>query len=178
MSRGFSLIEILLTATISSLVMVASIAAYSGYESRQKIEQSARTIEADIRFAQSQALAGVKPSGCTNTLLGWYIKPDGNSYTINVRCQQQPVQVVKDVSLASDVSVTGSTIIFLPVNDGVGTINTSGEISKMTSATDLVVKKTGSDVNTNIQISPKGNIVVESNTTALSPTPVSRGKPR
>ena len=143
MKKGFTFIELIVVIALLLLLSAAMIVNYNSYTNRERIRQAGLTLKSDLRFAASKANSGIKPSGCSTTILLSYdvsfIKnclPEGVScYTITPRCSdpdglilanQMTVKFPKEVSLQSD----NETIHFLPLSAGVSfdTGNDSTEI--------------------------------------------------
>src|SRR5438552_16993434 len=77
LNAGFTLIEVLVSIGIIGVLLGLTIPSYTAFKTNQELTQAAQTLKSNLRFAQSQALAGVKPSDCTTdttmTLVGWYL---------------------------------------------------------------------------------------------------------
>jgi prepilin-type N-terminal cleavage/methylation domain-containing protein len=126
--RGFSLIELLLVIAIMAIVSSFAFAGYSGFQARQEVQQAAETLASNMRFAQSQAFAGVKPpSACAadDTLKGWYIQPNSSGYSIGFLCKKEGPNVIpltdSSVSFSNNISIEPEEgfIIFQAANKGV-----------------------------------------------------------
>lgn len=130
--RGFTLIELLIAIAIAATLMSLAIPSYRTFAARQERNQAAKTLATDFRFAQSQALGGVKiPSNCTpaTPLIGWYVRfvQGDSSYTIVARCQGVSEQIVRTVLLPIGIvisSVSGSNpsdteVLFQPIKKSV-----------------------------------------------------------
>lgn len=140
-SLGYSLIELLITITIASLILSISVAGYNNFQKSRQVKEVTLTLQSDLRFAQSQAFGGVKPTGVCNgitqSLYGWVFTATNadlttnkaGGYSIAPRCIDvtvSPVQITdgpsaKTVSFPSGVTMTwnpGYCVVFLSVNRG------------------------------------------------------------
>ena len=156
---GFTLIEVLISIAILSVIMGVSVNSYRDFQAGQELEQAAQTLRTNLRFAQSQAFGGVKPTACTTTLIGWYARTQNGStqYTINYRCgdgskgevrqheQYRAVKLVQDMTI---VVSPNRDILFQPVNrDTVFLANAEMEDPPFSAGTDFVItlRKNGKD---------------------------------
>lgn len=119
--RGLTLIELLITIAIASGFFALAIPAYRTFQAGQELEQAAKTLAVNLRFAQNQSLSGVKPCGAAE-LTGWYITfqtaSSPRSYTINARCDTS-LAVVRKIVLPARLTLSvspGSDILFQPLN--------------------------------------------------------------
>jgi len=88
-SAGFTIIELVVVMSILVILFGLALPSYRDFQAGQALAQATQTLKADLRFAQSQALAGVKPNsscGPTDVLRGWFIQFQESSYSIYVRC--------------------------------------------------------------------------------------------
>ncbi len=107
---GFSFLELLIVMVTMSLLFSIGFANYRDYQQRQALINATRIVKGDLRFAQEQALAGIKPAGC-GTLNGYKLQDsDAKDYSIIANCDANVDYVVKSLSL-SDKS---PTISFVP----------------------------------------------------------------
>lgn len=121
--NGFTLLEIIITISITSILFVLAIPSYRGFQANQELIQAKDNLKSDLRFAQSQALAGIKAPSCgaATKLVGWYIRRIAvNSYGIYARCVGQS-SLIKQVNLptGTTVSIPGNIhILFRPTDVG------------------------------------------------------------
>jgi len=91
LSKGFSLIELLIVVSIISILSVIGVASYINFSRSQTVTQAARKIVQDMRLAQSLANNNQKPepnvcfNGC-KTLDGYTFSLDNGSYTLFANC--------------------------------------------------------------------------------------------
>lgn len=136
--KGFTLIELLITISIAAIILGISVSSYRDFQAKQELIQAAKTALTNIRLAQSQGYAGVKPSaGCTE-LNGWYFqRNNATTYETGSHCKPGAVQGhEKSYSLPRNITVAvtsgPSCILFRTVNRGVGTCSDSPSASGMT----------------------------------------------
>lgn len=65
-TNGFTLIEILLVFSIIAIISVASIFAYSSYNTKQQINNSSQDLLVLVHTAKAKAQAQISPSTCTS----------------------------------------------------------------------------------------------------------------
>lgn len=102
--NGFTLIELLVTIAILALLVSGLLASYNNYNQSQSVRQNAQSVKANVRLAQSRALAGVKPaSGCTE-LVGYTMSFTVNAYSFQARCSEGLVGSITQLTLSQAVS--------------------------------------------------------------------------
>lgn len=83
---GYTLIELIIVIAIMSLLVGVGVAGYRDFSRRQDVQNSARTLIADLRVAQGAANSGEKPTGC-NALNGVVVDvTSATSYTLCYAC--------------------------------------------------------------------------------------------
>lgn len=111
--RGFTLIELVVSVGIALALMGTVIVNYNGYNDRQNLKQAALTLKNDLRFAQSKALSGQKPSADCTELIGWTVTFASDSYAIQAQCNPEGLQgSITTVTLPTGVNIN-------PVNEAV-----------------------------------------------------------
>lgn len=123
MPKGFTLIELVLVIAIVGILAGLGIPSYGSFKKNQELEQAAATLENNLRFAQSQASSGVKPSGCgiNDELVGWYAKVQANRYDVYFRCGLSST-LNKSVILPTAITASQSLsadIVFQPIGKDV-----------------------------------------------------------
>lgn len=115
---GFTLIELLVTISIMGILFSVGIAAYNQFNRKQIVVQAAKTFKNDLRLAQSKALAGEKPTGCTNSLNGYQVSFSSDSYSLSAICSASVL--VKTVPLPQNVTFSSvpSSILFRVLAQG------------------------------------------------------------
>lgn len=107
---GYTLIEILVVLTIIGLLFNFGYVNFRDFSRRQAVVGAAKTIQGDLRLAQSDATTGQKPSdgSCDlpKTLDGYsfYVIPP-SEYKIEANCGATTT-VIKDVNLTSGITIS------------------------------------------------------------------------
>lgn len=123
-NRGYTLIELLIVLFIMAVLLGTAVMSYRDFNRRQVVTSAVRQIRADLRLAQSEALAGRKPAGCdtsTRTLNSYsFRRVSASSYAIEATCgnpdQTFPVRVS---DLPGGISIDNfNTIFFKTIGDG------------------------------------------------------------
>lgn len=134
-SPGFTLVELLVAITIMSLLMTFGIASYNNFARSQTLRNAALELKTNLRFAQNQALAGVKDSSCgTNELVGWYMHftVSSSSYNLNIKCQDTTAYVRQTYHLSSGITVksisAGRDVLFKPLVGVIFTDNANANV--------------------------------------------------
>lgn len=120
-TSGFSLIELLISISIIAMLVYGVISGYERYSVRQKLQQTSQNFINDLRFAENQALSGVKPSGCT-ILTGYQVSFTQNTYTTRAKCSPEGlVGTISSVSLPTGLTFdpVPSSIIFGVLTGGI-----------------------------------------------------------
>lgn len=152
-SRGYTLIEILIALSITALIFGLGYVGYRDFSRRQLVNSAAQTLVGDLRLAQEQSIAGKKPTGCV-VLDGYKVFVDvaAKEYTISANCSDQDY-LVKTVSISPQIVLTAPTtnpIIFRPI--GLGT-----NIPMNTSVT-IVLSHPGINYSNSVTIGSGGDI--------------------
>lgn len=136
---GFTLVELLVVASLVGILFSVGIAKYSEFNRRQAIEQSGLDIKNNLRLAQNKAFTGEKDSACTDARLldGWYMGFTSSTYQIYGCCGGCAAPGLQFSLSTIDLSGKNITITaypsfpirFRPLGQGVensGTITISG----------------------------------------------------
>lgn len=139
--NGYTLIELLAVLAITGFVFTLGYGGFRLYAQRQQTTSLARSINADLRLAEEQAIAGKKPSGCVTTLQGYKFVVDGtnSTYTVLASCFGGDI-VVKTVSIPKGFTLTPPStnpIIFKPIALG----------TNIPEGTSVTIKVTNSSIN-------------------------------
>jgi type II secretory pathway pseudopilin PulG len=102
--KGFTVIELVVSISISLLVAGGIIANYNTYNTNQLLKQTALTLKNNLRLLESKAAAGEKPTTVCTTLEGWMITFSTNSYTYKAKCNIEAVTDETIISLPTGVS--------------------------------------------------------------------------
>lgn len=145
--NGFTLIELLVSAAVIIVVTGGVIVNYNAYNDAQKTRQAALTVKNNLRFAQSRAYNGEKPtSGCTE-LAGYAVTFAATSYTIQGQCSEGLVAGTEQTyPIAAGLSLSSSspTLLFRVLSRGMDN--------------DVTVKVTGVSRSYQFQISRSGDM--------------------
>lgn len=145
--NGYTIVELLIVISILALFAAFGFANFRGFSQRQEVANSTEQVISDLRFAQSQALAGTKPTSCTGDLQGYRFAVTGSSppsYAISAVCDN--TVLVKTALLPATINLTtGSPILFMTVGHGTDilpggsvTISISGELQSVPSQSVIV----------------------------------------
>jgi prepilin-type N-terminal cleavage/methylation domain-containing protein len=102
--KGFTLIEVVVAISIALLVTGLIIANYNTYNDIQTLKQATLTLKNDLRFIQSKAISGEKPSSGCSQLQGWNISFLADSYSYQPECSEGLVEPVVLVHLPPAVT--------------------------------------------------------------------------
>lgn len=132
---GFTLIEIIMVVAIMAMMTGGAINAYSYFNSRQQLIQSAKNIQLLLREAQKRSRVGDKPStGCV-VLQGYRVQASAGASTINLYavCSNSlnPGINVGSVDLVGEVTLTNAENVMYKVLTGgiTGTGNIDVQVS-------------------------------------------------
>lgn len=87
--NGFTLLELLVVTGIMIGITGFAISNYNDFNRVERLRQTGKTLKSDLRWAQSQATSGIKPSAaCTasDTLQGYTLTFTQTSYSIQATC--------------------------------------------------------------------------------------------
>ena len=120
--KGYTFVEILVVLLIMTIFLGVGVVSFRGFERRQEVEAGAREIISNLRLAQNEASAGVKPAGCVGELKGHRFRAISGSpsgYQVHAVCDN--AVLVKESFLAGSVSLTetGGDILFNTLAQGV-----------------------------------------------------------
>jgi prepilin-type N-terminal cleavage/methylation domain-containing protein len=113
-SPGFTLIELLVVVAIMVVVFGVTIASFNSFNRQERLKQTALNFKTALRFAQTRASSGDKPtSGCT-TFVGMRVLFTASSYVIRHVCSEGLVGASETTTLPSGItfSPVPSTITF------------------------------------------------------------------
>jgi len=123
---GFSLVELLIAASILGLLTTFGLARFHQFNRRQIFDQAVQELKNNLRFAQEKALAGEKPSDwCTaGHLQGYQLKFNTSSnYLIEAICSDDEISArqVKSIPLLDPVSgpIDEASVLFKVLAQGV-----------------------------------------------------------
>lgn len=113
MKPGFTLLEVLVAATIISLLSGISLVGYNRFQERQQLVAAKEQLRNDLRLTQQKALSGEKPAGwCAaagESLSGWrLIFTSSTVYEIRGICSSGTIITDKSVTLTGNAAKTSS----------------------------------------------------------------------
>lgn len=117
---GFTLLEIIVSVSISLLLTGLVVANYNTYNNNQVLKQAALTVKNDFRFIQSNALTGGKPASGCSQLDGWIVSFAASSYTYRPYCSGAPAGTSVTVPLPTGItfSPVPASIVFRVLSRG------------------------------------------------------------
>lgn len=147
--KGFTLIEVVVSVGISILLLGVVIVNYNTHNDTQTLKQTALTLKNNLRFVQSKALSGEKPTANCTELIGWTITFTGGAYAIRAQCAPEGLQdSITSISLPSGVTIS-------PVPAAL----TFGVLSQGTTlGSSVAINLVGFAKTYRITVSPGGNI--------------------
>lgn len=102
--RGFTMIELIITVSISMLLIGGIVVNYNSFNDTQVLKQAGLTLKNNLRLAQVKATSAEKPeSGCTQ-LVGYTATFSTSSYTTQAQCTEGLVGGAATVVLPSGVT--------------------------------------------------------------------------
>lgn len=158
-SRGYTLVELLISVTISAMLLSYGFSAYRKAQDKQVVQAAGETITRTLREAQKKAQIGEKD--CTGPLVGYYttlttIGESRESSTIEVIAQCASESGSPTTTEVSNITFDQTTIIiFKPLNGGLSIIEPTG----ITSIDITYTSPTG--ITHSVQIDEPGNIRYE-----------------
>lgn len=104
--KGFTLIELMVAVSVGLVVTGMVIVNYNSYNTTQVLRQAALTLKNDIRFVETKAATGVKPSVACATLNGWNMTFTANGYSYAANCNGVATGGSTTISFPTGVSIT------------------------------------------------------------------------
>lgn len=125
--RGFTLIEMVVALSITTIVFGLGLVTYQNFSKKQTVEQAALNLKADLHLTKDKALSGQKPTGWCfgpgETLSGWRLDLTTFGYEILPVCSggSSPNGVViKTISFPTGVTSNATDqILFKVLSQGV-----------------------------------------------------------
>lgn len=124
-NSGFTLIELLVVLGVMGVLIVVGLAGLVAYSREQALKNAARELRTNLRFAQSKAIVGEKPTSCTSNLTAYSLEFSGaTSYSIKALCSAQIT--VASFKLPTDVTKSSGagSITFTVSTGSIGTSST------------------------------------------------------
>lgn len=158
---GYSLIELIVVMFVVVTLLGAGVLSYRDFSRRQQVIGAARQVKADLRLAQTEALAGKKPvSGAlscdtpTSVLSRYnFRRTSAITYVIEAVCVSPNVTVpVRNVTLPVNTTIDNfTTISFKPIGDG--TFMAAGD------SITIIVRAAGTTFTQSITVNSSGDIL-------------------
>ncbi|MEK7521379.1 MAG: prepilin-type N-terminal cleavage/methylation domain-containing protein [Patescibacteria group bacterium] len=116
MSRGYTLIEILIVLVIATILFFGGFGAYREFTRRQILNGVYNELGVNLSFARELAWAGEKPTGCTGVLAGYVVAFLAESYTISATCPNSII--VRTITLPSGVTIASTNFMYKVLGQG------------------------------------------------------------
>lgn len=145
MNKGFTLIELIIVASIILLISGGVLTNYNSYNETQRLKQAAITLKSHLRLAQAKALSGAKPGINCTTFVGYRVTFTGSSYSYTPQCSNRTV----DEQRSTYTLPTGVTFAAVPpsfdlsVLTGSSTVATNLTLTSMSRTYVLAVSVSG-----------------------------------
>ncbi len=141
---GFTLIELLVASTIILTLSGVVLVNYNSYNETQRARQAVLTLKNNLRFAQSRAYNGEKPSSSCTRLDGYLVSFLVSSYTMQAQCAGLPVDPAQQVLLSGGLafSPVPSPILFRVLSQGLDS-NVTITMVGLSKSFQVVVSKSG-----------------------------------
>lgn len=120
MRNGFTLIELVIVSAVIMFLTGGVISNFQGFNDREKVNQAMANLKQNLRVAQTKALSGEKPAGCT-TLIGYKVTFTGTNYSVQAVCSNGDIGPITSVTLPNGITFSSvpSPITFGGVSKGV-----------------------------------------------------------
>lgn len=121
LSKGFTLLEIIVVFSVISIVATVGVAAFVNYSKTQSLQVSYLDLKNTLATAKSYSISQVKPAECvTYTLIGYEVNLDifNNKYSLIAKCQGFD-KILKTSSFPANItfnnSLTTSNSLLFPI---------------------------------------------------------------
>lgn len=130
-SSGFSLIELLIVASVSAILLGGVIFQLRSNQDTQRLKDGAQTLLNDLRYAQAAAIAGNIPSGCVDWEGVRVSFTSTTEYEIVSSCDNGLAKSLRTNRLPSGIALLTppASILFLPLTGRPDTGTTLGVVS-------------------------------------------------
>ncbi len=118
---GYTLIELLITITLTTLLITFGVSSYRLAADRQAIKSQTELIMTTLTQAQKAATTG--KTDCLGPYLGEEVRITSNSSTLTIqsKCSSDPQGNIRTISLSQFTFDNNAIIVFRPLNQGVDT---------------------------------------------------------
>lgn len=128
MRKGFTLIEVLIVMGITGLLLAMIVAGQREFARRKVAENTAMTVVAKLRQAQTLSTSGVKPDytvcGSSHIFEGYEVRFTADGFNVRATCYDgitRNEKITQEYDYPTDVTITdfpSSPLIFKPVGQG------------------------------------------------------------
>lgn len=120
LKSGYTLIELLITISISAILITIGVTAYGRAAANQSIKTDTERILSTLGSAQKAATSG--KTDCSSPYLGEYITISAgtNAMTVTSTCRDQ-AGTPRPITLTTGVFTSNNTLSFRPLNQGIDT---------------------------------------------------------
>lgn len=130
LSKGFTLIELIVVITILAVSLGVVVPTYIGFQKTRDVTEAREVLKSFLRRAQNNAQSGKVPR-CPSerpSLLGWYVTLSANQSQayIRARCYLVSDTAYADSAIFAENNYSDSEVIQLPGNVGVSNIIEAG----------------------------------------------------
>lgn len=108
MKRAFTLIELLIAIAIGLVLTTGIFAAYERFAKNQRLRQAAATLKNNLRFAQSKAVNGDKPTSGCSELSGYVVTFASGNYNTQAQCKEGAAGPATSVLLPTNITFSAS----------------------------------------------------------------------
>lgn len=124
---GFSLIELLVVLSILAILTTIGLVSFLNYNRAQALTTASRDLRNNLRFAQSKAIVGEKPAGCT-TLSGYSLGfIANNEYAIYAICNSSlDFKTVAKFKMPRGIRQTAGSLVTFKIISGATSIMMGG----------------------------------------------------
>ena len=120
--RAFTLIELLITISLMSILMLSSVPAFFSYTKSQSFQTGISDIIALLNKAKSRSLSQVKPPDCNGLKLQGYqvvLTLSGSSYQLEALCDNNRYPIEKkNLPTKITFAATSTAIVFFNASTG------------------------------------------------------------
>lgn len=147
LSRGFTLIELMIVFTLMGLIVAGGVVSYSSYNQRQGLQTAGADVVNVLTSAKAKSISQVKPQECSGkTLDGYQVKMSisGADYFLQAVCSGS-IYPIATKSLPRDVVFGTGTMqtIFFAVSTGISSTPGNVVIISGTASKTITIDNSG-----------------------------------
>ena len=111
-SKAFTLIELLIVVGIGTTIFTVGVAGYREFSRRQLLTDASKKMISDLRYIQTLALIGDKPTGACTKLNGYtFSRIDQDTYTLIANCSNVSTTIkTVDLTGITFTAITAQTM--------------------------------------------------------------------